>query len=57
MKRCSTLLIIREMQIQMTMKHHLVLVKMAIIRSLQTIKRGRDVEKREPSYTVGGHVN
>ena len=45
------------MQIQMTMKHHLVLVKMAIIRSLQTIKRGRDVEKREPSYTVGGHVN
>ena len=26
-------------------------------RNLQTVNAGEDVEKREPSYTVGGKVN
>ena len=57
MKRCSTSLIIREMQIKATVRHHLTLVRMAIIKSLQTINAGEGVEKREHSCTVGGNVN
>ena len=57
MKRCSTSLLIREMQIKITMRYHLKLVRMAVIKSLQTINAGEGVEKREPSYTVGGNAN
>ena len=45
------------MQIKTTMRYHFTLVRMAIVKNLQTINAGEGVEKREPSCTVGGNVN
>ena len=56
MKRCSTSLIIRETQIQTTMRHHLTLVRMAIIENLQRRKAREGVKKRQPSCIVGGNL-
>ena len=57
MKRCSTSLIIREMQSKTTVRYHLTLVRMAIIKNLQIINAGKGMDKRECSWTVGGSVN
>ena len=57
MKRCSTSLIIREMQIKTIMSYHLTRDRMAIIKNLQTISAGEGVEKREPLYTVSKNVS
>ena len=57
MRRCSTSLIIREMQIKTTMRYYLMLVRMTLLKSLQAINAGEGVGKREPSYTVGGNAN
>ena len=57
MKRYSTSLIIREMQIKTSMRYHYMPVRWLLSKSLQAINAGEGVEKREPSYTVGGNAN
>ena len=45
------------MQIKTPMRYHYTPVRMAATQSLQAINAGEGVEKREPSYTVGGNAN
>ena len=46
-----------EMQIKTTMRYHLTLGKMAIIKRSTITNAEESVEKKEPSHTAGGNVN
>jgi hypothetical protein len=57
MKKCSTSLAIKEMQIKTTLRFHLTPVRMPTIKNMKTTNVGKDAGKRELSYTASGNVN
>ena len=57
MKKCSSSLAIREIQIKTTLRYQLRPHRMAKISKTGTTCVGEDVEKGEPSSTVGGNAS
>ena len=56
MKRCLTSLIIREIQIKITVRYQLTCIKMAIIKMTRDNKCDKDVKKIELSGTASGNT-
>jgi hypothetical protein len=56
-KKYSKSLTVKEMHIKYTLRIHLTPVGMAMIKNTNKKNVGKDVGKKEPSYTAGGNVN
>jgi hypothetical protein len=57
MKRCSTALALKEMQLKTTARLYLTPVGLVIIKENATTNAGMAVEEKEPSDTVGGNAS
>ena len=54
MKGYSTLFVMRDMQIKITIGHHFTTTRMIVIINQKTTSVDKNVENLEPLYAVGG---
>jgi hypothetical protein len=57
MRKCSTSLAIKEMQIKTMLRFRLTSIEWLSSRTQKTTNVGKDMGKKKPSYTVSGNVN